>query len=62
MKEDFHTPLDVDPAAERTGGVIVGAAQDLSPEEVLAFGAPEVGQHVAQVQLFFDLVVADIYP
>ena len=48
------------------GGVIVGAADDLSPEEVVAFGAtesskpdiflgPEVGQHLIRVQLFLDL-------
>ena len=41
------------------GGVIVGAAEDLSPEEVLAFGASEVGQHLI-VQLF--LADADINP
>ena len=41
------------------GGVIVGAAEDLSPEEVLAFGTSEVGQHLF-VQLF--LADADIGP
>ena len=43
--------LDVDFAADGTGGVIVDAAEDMSPEEVLAFSTPEVGQHLA-VQLF----------
>ena len=36
-------------------GVIVGAAEDLSPEEVLAFGTSEVGQH-----LFVQLFLADV--
>ena len=53
-----HTALDVDSAAEGASGVILGAAKDLSPEEVLAFGAPEVRQHVIRVQVFFDLAIA----
>ena len=48
--------LDVNSAAEGTGGVIVGTAEDLAPEEVLAFGAPEVGQHL--VQRCLDLAAA----
>ena len=65
----FHTAFDIDSAAEGTGGVILGAAKDLSPEEVVAFGAPEslkpdiflapeVGQHLIRVKLFLDLTAA----
>ena len=54
--------LDVDSATEGAGDVVVGAAEDLSPEEVLAFGASKVRQHVTRVQLFLDLTAALLGP